>query len=340
MIAFAIITVLPCLLLGAAALFGGGWVWAALLYMTMLVAVMDRLIAANALNADPEAEFPAGDTLLITLGGLHFALLALTIWSVAGPSGLNLGERIGLGFGAGLIFGQISHPVAHELIHRSDRRMRLMGRWMYTTLLIGHHASAHLLVHHVHVGSDLDPNSAPRGENFYRYMWRVARASFLAGLSAETKRRARSGKLWLTHPFVTYVGGGLAMLVLTSAAFGLPGILVYLSIATHAHVQILMSDYVQHYGLRRSSSDNGRLEPVGPRHSWNAPFLFSAFLMVNATRHSDHHVTPYRAFPALQLDPDTMPCLPYPLPIMGLLALFPKRWFRLMNPLCDRWQSA
>ncbi len=340
MLKFTLITCLPIVLVGTAAVSGGAWVCAALLYMTALVATMDRLIAGASANADPEAEFPASEALLVLLGVSHFALLALSMWGVAGPSGLSIPERVILGAAAGLVFGQISHPVAHELIHKRPRFMRWIGQWMYTTLLVGHHASAHVLVHHVYVGSDQDPNSAPRGETFYRYMMRVTRQSFRAGLAAETTRRQRAGKAYLLHPYLIYVGGGAATLGAIVAVFGLIGGLAFLSIALHAQIQILMSDYVQHYGLRRARGDDGRLAPVGPQHSWNAPDVFSSFLMVNAPRHSDHHIAPSRAYPALQLTPDNMPCLPYSLPVMGVLALVPKIWFRLMNPLCDKWQDA
>ena len=108
--------------------------------------------------------------------------------------------------------------------------------------------------------------------------------------------------------------------------------------ALYAQLQILMSDYVQHYGLRRGELADGRLEPVGPQHSWNAPQVFSSALTLNAPRHSDHHVTPSRIFPALQLDPQAMPYLPRSLPVMAALALVPPVWFRVMNPRCDAWQ--
>ena len=337
MLLFAVITLLPCLLVGSAAVGGGAWAIGPLIYMTALVTAMDRLIAANASNADPEAEFPASAALLVVLGLAHFCVLGVTIWGVAGPSGLAMGERVALGVGAGLIFGQISHPVAHELIHKQHRAMRWLGRWIYTTLLSGHHASAHLLIHHVHVGSDKDPNSAPRGETFYRYMARVSRQSFLTAMRLETERGKRAQKPITKHPFFLYIGGGFATLLAVGLAFGWIGVLAFLSIAMHAYIQILMSDYVQHYGLRRATLPNGRLEPVGPQHSWNAPDAFSSLLMVNAPRHSDHHVSPNRDYPALQLEPEEMPYLPYPLPVMGVIALVPKLWFRLMNPLCDAW---
>lgn len=338
MFMFAFITILPCVLIGAGALLGGGWAWGALIYMTALVASMDRLIAANSDNADPDAEFPASNALLLLLGLVHFAILPLSLWAVAGPSGLEIAERIAVAAGAGLIFGQISHPVAHELIHKRQRLLRWLGMWIYTSLLTGHHASAHLLIHHVYVGSDQDPNSAPKGENFYRYMARVTRQSFVAALRVENARRRRSDAPVYLHPYGLYMGGGVACASVAAVALGPVGLIAFLSIIAHAQIQILMSDYVQHYGLRRIRHENGRLEAVGPQHSWNAPDVFSAVLMVNAPRHSDHHMSPHRAFPALQLNPENMPYLPYPLPVMGVIALFPKLWFRLMNPLCARWQ--
>ncbi|MEM6587165.1 MAG: alkane 1-monooxygenase [Pseudomonadota bacterium] len=340
MIRFAIVTLLPCLLVAAAVMLGGGWAWGALLYMTALVTCMDRLIATQSENADPEAEFPASDALLILLGLSHFALLVAGLWGIAGPSGLEISDRVALAAGVGLIFGQISHPVAHELIHKRVTWMRWLGQWIYTSMLAGHHASAHVLIHHVYVGSDRDPNSAPRGENFYRYMVRVTRQSFVLALKTENQRRRRAEKRVFRHPYVLYVGGALSASIGVWIGFGGLGVLAFLSIMAHAQVQILMADYVQHYGLRRQRLANGRLEPVRPHHSWNAPDVFSSFLMVNAPRHSDHHMSPHKDYPALQLDPEEMPYLPYPLPIMGVIALVPKLWFRIMNPLCDAWSVA
>ena len=340
MLLFAIVTALPCIFVGLAAVYGGVFVWLSIGYLTLLVPVMDRLIAHAGENADPEAEFPAATPLLVALGLAHFALLGLAVWAVGGPGGLSAVERIVLALAAGMIFGQISHPAAHELIHKPARPLRFLGKSIYSSLLVGHHASAHLLVHHAHVGSDADPNSARRGEGFYRYAMRVGPQSFLAGLRAENRLRARAIRGKRVHPYVHYIGGAALALALAWAIAGAGGIGAFLAMALYAQVQILMSDYVQHYGLRRQALPSGRLEPVGPRHSWNAPQVFSSALMLNAPRHSDHHVIPSRPYPALQLDPQEMPYLPRPLPVMAALALVPPLWFRIMDPLCDKWQPA
>lgn len=339
MLVFAVVTVPPFVLSALAALSGGPWVWLALGYMSVLVVAMDRLLASGRANPDPRAEFAAADGLLVLLGLAHFALLALAVRSVGGASGLSAPERVGVALAAGLVFGQISHPAAHELIHRQARGLRRLGRLIYTSLLVGHHASAHLLVHHVHVGTDADPASAPAGQSFFRFVPRAWWGGFMAGLAAESRRLDRAGRPAWRHPYALYLGGGALGLVGAVALAGPGGALAYLVIAAHAQLQILMADYVQHYGLRRRIRADGRAEPVGAAHSWNAPQAFSSALTLNAPRHSDHHVTPARPYPALQLDARTMPCLPRSLPVMAALALVPPVWFRIMDPLCARWQK-
>jgi alkane 1-monooxygenase len=81
-------------------------------------------------------------------------------------------------------------------------------------------------------------------------------------------------------------------------------------------------------------------ERAGPQHSWNAPQWFSSAMMLNAPRHSDHHLHPGRPFPALRLDPADMPVLPHSMPVMATLALAPPLWRRAMAPCVSRWSAA
>ena len=120
---------------------------------------------------------------------------------------------------------------------------------------------------------------------------------------------------------------------------GAHGVFALLAIAFYAQMQLLLSDYVQHYGLRRRTREDGRMEPVGPQHSWNAPAWYSSAMMLNAPRHSDHHMRPARAFPALEVTADTMPILPRSLPVMAVLALIPPIWRRIMDRRVARWQN-
>ncbi|MBC7179748.1 MAG: alkane 1-monooxygenase, partial [Roseovarius sp.] len=246
---FSLAASLPLILTACAALWGGVWGWLAVGTITVLVFTLDRLITPGG-NRDPEAEFPAADWLLVGLGLGHVAVLALAIWAVSGQNDLTTLDRALVALAAGLTSGQISHPVAHELIHRSARTKRRLGRLIYTSLLFGHHASAHLRVHHVHVASRDDPSSARPGEGFYRYLLRAWPGAFRAGFIAESRLQG-DRPLW-QHPYVAYLGGALALVLVTAAQLGASGVAALFFIAGYAQIQILLSDYVQHYGLHRA----------------------------------------------------------------------------------------
>ena len=336
---FALAALGPLALLGLGAVAGGAWVWAAFGYMALFTLLVDQLIPLTAGGAEEDAEFPAADALLVAIALGHLVALPLVTWAIAGNSGLTTPDRVLLFFAAGFWFGQIAHPAAHELIHRTRRPMFQLGAAIYVTLLFGQHASAHRLVHHRHVASLLDPNTARQGEGFYHFAWRAWRGSFAEGLRAETDLRTRAATRSL-HPYAAYLIGGTLCLILASAIAGLPGLLIWIALALHAQSQILLSDYVQHYGLVRASGPDGRLEPVGTRHSWNTAHWFSSAMMLNAPRHSDHHAHPQRPFPALRLPPaDQAPRLPWPLPLACAMALSPRLWRRAIRPHLARWTA-
>ncbi len=337
-LAFTAITLLPVPLLALGATLGGPWAWIALGYLTLFAFALDELAAATAADVAPDREFPAADGLAVALALAHFALLGLVVCAIGRGWVTGAGEVTALMLAAGLFFGQVSNSNAHELIHRRSKGLFQLGKWVFISLLFGHHASAHPQVHHRHVGTDRDPNSARLGQSYYRFALRAWRGSFLAGYRAETARRAGRGG---AHPYAEYVLGALAVMALATLAAGLRGLAVLIALALFAQSQLLLSDYVQHYGLRRQTGPDGRPEPVAPRHSWNAPHWFTRHMMLNAPRHSDHHAHPARPFPELTLPADgTLPMLPRSLPAMSILALVPPLWRRAMDPRARAWAAA
>ncbi|MFN3661262.1 alkane 1-monooxygenase [Yoonia sp.] len=331
---FAFATLLPAGLIALAAVQGGVWVIAALLALTLVTTLADRLLPEDT-GRDADA---TGTTLSVLLALVHLALLALVVWALAGDAISRL-EKVALFFAAGLYFGQVSNANAHELIHRPQRTLHRLGMWVYISLLFGHHTSAHVLVHHRHVATYKDPNTSRRGEGFYRYLIRAWAGSFTGGYRAEKERLARIGRPAWRNPYWVYLGGGAAFVALAYLLGGTMGMVLYVALAGHAQTQLLLSDYVQHYGLTRKIREGGKPEPVAAKHSWNSPHLYSSSMLLNATRHSDHHARPARAYPALEL-PGDAPVLPRPLPLMASIALVPPLWRRIMDPLTDRWRDA
>ena len=329
---FAIATLLPVPLLSLAALLGGIWVVLTLIYMTGLVFGLDTLI-------DPEdpREFPAPDALSVAIAIFHFPLMALIVWSLSANE-ISATAKVALFLSAGMYFGQVGNSNAHELIHRSKRALHRLGMWVYISLLFGHHTSAHVLVHHRYVATDDDPSSARLGETYYQFVFRAWFGSFKKGLMAERERLDRIGRSQWHNPYLTYGLGSALMIFVAFLVGGGLGVLLYVLLALYATSQLLLSDYVQHYGLRRSVTD-GKAEPVSDKHSWNAPHWFSSALMLNAPRHSDHHAHPARSFPDLRL-PENAPTLPRSLPTMATLALFPTLWRRVMDHRARKWSNA
>ena len=332
---FALATLAPLGLILAALAAGGLWVWAAFAGMALLAAMLDQiapLVASGQDGAKTGSEdFPAADALQVAIGLAHLALLPLAVWVIGGPSGLTLGDRALLVFACGAWMGQVVHPAAHELIHRPGRGLFRLGVAVYASLLMGHHASAHRLVHHRHVATPDDPSSAPLGMGFWTYAPRAWIGSYRAGRAAEDALRARAAGKRGLHPYALHHAGAALGLALAFALAGVPGLLVWLMLALHAQLQILLADYVQHYGLSRQKMADGRWEPVADHHAWNTPHWFSSAMMLNAPRHSDHHRHPARAYPGLRLAPEA-PLLPWPLPVACVLALWPPSFRKAMKP--------
>lgn len=338
---FAAATLVPVVLLACAGLWGGGWLIAACLYLTAFTASLDELIQFAGQDAPKGMEFPAADKLSVALGGLHFILWPLAVSAISGVTGFANWEQLLALVCFGLFFGQVSNSNAHELIHKTNYTMHSLGKWVYISLLFGHHTSAHVQIHHRFVGTKEDPQTARLGESFYRYAVRAWRGSFKQGLIAENKmQRMRYQRLKISHhPYTQYILGAVIMIGFAAVLGGWAGVAALLALASYAQVQLLLSDYVQHYGLKREILPNGKPEPISVEHSWNAPHFFSSALMLNAPRHSDHHAHPSKNYAELDMPTaDQAPMLPRSLPVMAVVALLPPLWRKVMDPLAYEWQ--
>jgi alkane 1-monooxygenase len=336
---FAIAALLPAVFLAVGIAFGGLWAWAALGWISIFTAVIDKFTPNFMTNAAPECEFPASNALLVALAAAQITLMPAAVWHLAGQA--PFWDKIGLGMGAAMWLGQIGNPAAHELIHRGPRALFALGAVMFAMVLFGHHSSAHRLVHHRYVATPQDPNTARLGEGYYAFFLRAWVGSFKAGWQAETALRARHTAHAGLHPFVAYVAVSAGCLAVAYGVGGGLGVLIWGVLALSATGQLLLSDYVQHYGLMRHKDPSGKYEPVQNHHSWNAAPWYSSAMMLNAPRHSDHHTHPARSYQALRLpSADSAPRLPWPLPIACTIALIPPLWKRRIRPHLEPWINA
>ncbi len=334
---FSVVTLLPAGLLLCASTFGGFWVMPPLLILGVISHICDELFE-NRPDAPIERMFQ--NLLPILLALLHFPLLAAAIWSITYQP-FSILEKLALLSGYMLYFAHVSNAVAHELIHRTKRLQFMLGKWMFISILFGHHTSSHRLIHHPYVATRYDPNTARYGENFYRFFARSWKGSFLAGLGAENERLgypAESRAVDVANPYFTYILGSFLCMGLVAGIGEWAALFVYILLASLAQVGLLMTDYTQHYGLARTEGADGKFPPIAPHHSWNAPHWFTRNLTLNAPLHSDHHAKPAKPYTDLRsYGPEDAPLLPYSPGIMSILALYPPRWRKVMHPRVATW---
>lgn len=336
------LAIVPVLLM--AATFGG---WA--LVLPPLVSwyafsIADAVIGEDDRNADPGATDKAlfwHKLITLIWFPMQFCLVFGLVWYVTHSDHLSGWDMVFLFFGVGIMTGTVGINYSHELMHRQDRTERLFADCLLAMVFYSHFRSEHLLVHHIHVATPRDAVTARYNEGFHRFFPRVLGQCARSAWRAEAARLARRGfaPTHPSNPFWRYWALQITCVLLAILLGGLTGLALFLFQAFVAVWQLELVNYVEHYGLTRKHLGDGRYEPTGPHHSWNASRRVSNWLLINLQRHSDHHMKPGRRFPLLQrYAPDQAPELPRGYVFMTMIAMIPPIWRRVMNPRVRAWR--
>ena len=245
---------------------------------------------------------------------------------------MTLPDKLGLMFTVGIV-GGIAINAAHELGHRRDTLERRLSKIALAQTGYGHFFVEHNRGHHVRVATPDDPASARFGESIYRFIPRSVLGGLRSAWQLETARLAKAGKskwspandilnAWLL------TAGLFAVLIVWFGAVITPYLL------GQAIIGICLLEtvnYLEHYGLRRQRTANGRYERVGQRHSWNSNTLMANVFLYHLQRHSDHHANPQKPYQTLEPS-DIAPQLPSGYGSMLVLAWCPPLWRRVMDP--------
>ena len=97
-------------------------------------------------------------------------------------------------------------------------------------------------------------------------------------------------------------------------------------------------NYIEHYGLQRKLSIDGKYERATPSHSWNSDHIIGRLMLFELSRHSDHHYLASRKYQVLRHHDDS-PQMPTGYPGMMILSLFPPLWFYIMNRRIKKLQA-
>ena len=327
------------------AVYGGWTVLLSPIVTWYFVSLLDAFAGLNEENADPETGEDAlfwYRAIVMVWAPVQAVLLYSLLWYTAGAEHLSTLEKVANTIGLGVITGTVGIVYAHELLHQKNRLERWLGDLLLAMVLYSHFRSEHLHVHHRYVGTTRDPVTARYNEGFHRFFVRVLWQCYRSSFRAEREMLARKGKPWhhRSNPFWRYWALQALAIALAFAVGGWAGFGLFLVQAGIAVWALELTNYVEHYGLTRKHLGGGRYEHVQPRHSWNASHKASNWLLINLQRHSDHHYKPDRRFPLLQTYTEAdAPQLPYGYPLMGVLAVVPPLWRRVMNPRVRRWRE-
>jgi alkane 1-monooxygenase len=317
---------------------GGGWA-----FLTVAATPAGLVLFDWALGFEPPApqvgETAAGRALPALYAAAQIAVTVAIAWRIAQPRTTAveaLGATLSVGVAAG-VFGMLA---AHELAHRRGTAERAVGLGLLALFGYMHFAIAHIHGHHVRAATPADPTSARRGEDAYRFVGRSVVGQVREAWDFETKRLRRRGRSRLgpANRLLRYAAVELAV-VAGFAALGLQAFAFWLGQALLAIVLLELFNYIAHYGLARRIGPDGRLERLGPRHSWNVSRRMNNAALFNMGRHSDHHRRPARAYPALE-KVEGAPELPAGYAGAILMALVPPLWRRVMDPRLDALAQA
>jgi alkane 1-monooxygenase len=265
----------------------------------------------------------------VIAGAFLFVSTDLTFFAFEGT--LSGPAKLGIAISMGIV-GGLGINIGHELGHRRDGWERWLAKAALAPTFYGHFPVVHNLGHHVRVATPEDHSSARLGESIWRFLPRTVVGSLRLAWTLEATRMKRLGRpVW--HISNEVVQSWLMSLAFWGAALAVLShrLLPFIVIQAVVGVALLETvNYLEHYGLLRQRTANGRYETCKPEHSWNSDQLVSNFVLLNLQRHSDHHAHPDLRYQSLRSRPDA-PQLPYGYALMILLAWVPPIWRKVMD---------
>jgi alkane 1-monooxygenase len=232
----------------------------------------------------------------------------------------------------GLLCGTFGINVGHELGHRINPWEQSLAKALLLTSLYMHFFTEHNKGHHKRVATPDDPSSARYNEPLYLFFFRTIIFSYTSAwhiANAETRKKGKA-VFSLYNEMIQFTLIQAAFLLLIYVGFG-PQVLLYFLAAALIGILLLETvNYIEHYGLQRKATGDGKYERAMPAHSWNSDHVLGRIFLFELSRHSDHHYMASRKYQVLRHHDDA-PQMPTGYPGMMLLSLVPPAWFYVMN---------
>jgi len=315
-----------------------GWLtWSPMLYAWVLIPGVELFIRPESKNMNAAEEALAKndrlyDYMLYIIVLLQYGVLFKFLLTMEQTNQLQWWEILGRVSSMGLLCGTFGINVGHELGHRVKSYEQVLAKSLLMTSLYMHFFIEHNKGHHKNVATPQDPSSARLNEPVYLFYFRTIIFSYLSAWKIANEEIKKKGL-----PVITLKNEMLQVhliqtvfLLIIGAAFGWTALLYFLCAALIGIGLLETVNYIEHYGLQRKSSIDGKYERTMPWHSWNSNHILGRLMLFELSRHSDHHYLASRKYQILQHHNDA-PQLPTGYPGSMILALIPPVWFLIMN---------
>ncbi len=274
------------------------------------------------------------DFLLYSMVPLQYFILGYFLFQISNE-GLPFYVKVGMTLAMGMSCGVLGINAAHELGHRTTGYERMMSKMLLLTSLYMHFYIEHNRGHHKNVATDEDPASSRYGESLYRFYIRSVIDSYFSAWNLEAKRLKKDGQpIWsFNNEMVRFQLTQLALILIIGFAFSWSTLLFFIAAATIGFLMLENVNYIEHYGLSRTKKGE-TYERTKPQHSWNSNHPLGRLMLLELSRHSDHHYLASRKYQILRHH-DESPQMPTGYAGMMLLALVPPLWFSVMHRIMN-----
>ena len=314
-----------------------GWeIWMPLVWAWVIIPVAELLIKPVPSNMNDVQEELAKkdrtyDFLLYLIVILQYSLLIKFLFAIKEDTmtWLDISGRIGV---MGLLCGTFGINVGHELGHRVNKFEQTLAKALLLTSLYMHFFTEHNKGHHKRVATPEDPSSARYGEPVYIFYFRTIIFSYISAwhIANDEMRKKDKNPISLQNEMVQFLLIQTAFLVLLFFVFSGLVMLYFIAAAFMGILLLETVNYIEHYGLQRKLTGDGKYERAMPEHSWNSDHVIGRLMLFELSRHSDHHYLASRKYQILRHHDDS-PQMPTGYPGMMILSLIPPVWFYIMN---------
>jgi alkane 1-monooxygenase len=278
------------------------------------------------------------DVLLYSLVPIQYGIMIYFLMTVQNEA-LPLYVKIGITFAFGMSCGVLGINAAHELGHRNTWYEQLMSKMLLLTTLYMHFFIEHNRGHHKNVSTDEDPASSRYGETVYAFYFRSIWQGWMSAWRLEAEKLKKNNQaFWSWHnEMLRFQIIQILFLIIIGGVFSGETLLYFIGGATIGFLLLETVNYIEHYGLRRKKKGN-TYERTLPIHSWNSNHPIGRLVLLELSRHSDHHYIASRKYQTLRHF-DESPQMPTGYPGMMILSLISPLWFSVMHKQIEKYRK-